>query len=124
MKLKMKFSRRKVSEMLMHVARDYIVMGEDHEEKQQLLNGAASAWNIACLSQKDRKRAIKKYMREYGKMNPGQTKQDYLDVEEDINLLIKEKDKLYPDAKVQIAHAEVQEIGEKLYVTVMSIKTT
>ena len=56
--------------MLMDVARDYIAMGEDLEEKRQLLNGAASAWNIACLDRKERERAKKRYMRKYNKMNP------------------------------------------------------
>lgn len=119
--LKKRASKHKVSEMLMDVARDYIAMGDDLEEKQQLLNGAASAWNIACLKQKERERSIKKYIRKYKKMNPHQTKQDYPDAEEDLKLLIKEKDRLYPDVKVQVAHAEVKEIGEKLHVTVMSI---
>jgi hypothetical protein len=118
---KKRTSKPKVSEMLMDVARDYVSMGEDIEEKQQLLNGASSAWNIACLERKERDRAIKKYMRKYKKMNPHQTKQDYRDTEEDLKLLIKEKDSLYPDVKVQVAHAEVKEIGEKIHVTVMSI---
>jgi hypothetical protein len=119
---KKRTSKAKVSEMLMDVARDYVSMGEDIEEKQQLLNGAASAWNIACLEGKERERAIKKYMRKYKKMNPHQTKQDYRDTEEDFMLLIKEKDSLYPDTKVQVANAEVKEIGENLHVTVMSIR--
>ena len=114
-------SKFKVSEMLMDVARDYIALGEDIEDKQQLLNGAASAWNIACLGKEKRVQAIKKYMRGYRKMNPHQTKQDYRDSEEDLKLLIKEKDRLYPGVKVQVAHVEVKEIGEKLHVTVMSM---
>lgn len=39
---KKSLSKSKVSEMLMDVARDYVVMGEDIEEKQQLLNDAAT----------------------------------------------------------------------------------
>jgi len=96
-------------------------MGADIEEKQELLNGAASAWNIACLEKKGRPRAIETYMRKYKKMNPHHTEQDYRDTEADLKLLIEEKDRLYPDVKVQVAHAEVKEIGEKLHVTVMSI---
>ena len=118
---KKRASKPKVSEMLMDVAREYVVMGEDIEEKQQLLNGAASAWNIACLGKKERERSIKKYLRKYKKMNPHQTKEEYRNVEEDLKLLIKVKDRLYPDIKVQVAHAEVKENGEKLHVTVISI---
>jgi len=115
-------SKPKVSEMLMNVAGDYLAMGADIEEKQELLNGTASAWNIACLERRERERAIKTYMRKYKKMNPHHSKQDYRDTEGDLKLLIKEKDRLYPDVKVQVATAEVKEIGEKLHVTVMSIK--
>ena len=46
----------------MGVARHYVSMGEDIEEKQQLLNGAASVWNIACSERKERERAKKKYV--------------------------------------------------------------
>jgi hypothetical protein len=73
------------------------------------------------LNQQEREGAIKEYMRKYRKMNSHQTKQDYHDAEEDIRLLVKEKDRLYPNVKVQIAHVEVHEIGQQLHVTVMSI---
>jgi len=53
---------------------DYIAMGEDIEEKQQYLNSAVSAWNIAYLDEKAQKRSIKKYMSEYRKLNPTQSK--------------------------------------------------
>ena len=54
---------------------DYIAMGDDIEEKQQYLNSAVSAWNIACLDEEARKRSIKKYMTEYRKLNKSSTKQ-------------------------------------------------
>jgi hypothetical protein len=50
--------------MVLDFAGDYIAMGEDIEEKQQYLNSAVSAWNIACLDEKAQKRSIKKYMAE------------------------------------------------------------
>jgi len=56
--------------MVLDFAGDYIAMGEDIEEKQQFLNSAVSAWNIACLDEKAQKRSIKKYMAEYRKLNP------------------------------------------------------
>ena len=87
-----------------------IAMGEDIEDKQQYLNSAVSAWNIACLDEKDRKRSIKKYMAEYRKLNPTQSKQDFRDVEEDLRLLIKQKEKLYPEVRVQIGDkTEIQQ---------------
>ena len=44
--------------MVLDFAGDYIAMGEDIEDKQQYLNSAVNAWNIACLREKDRKRSI------------------------------------------------------------------
>jgi len=64
----------KVSKMLLNVAREYIAMGDDIEDKQQYLNGAVSAWNIACLKGKEREVALKKYRKRYRQMNPSHTK--------------------------------------------------
>jgi len=111
----------KISEMLLNFAGNYISMGEDIEEKQQYLNGVVSAWNIACLNEKDRERSIKKYMSEYRKLNPLQSKRDFRDVEENLRLLIKEKDKFYPEVRIQIVNAHIQEIDGKVHVTVASL---
>lgn len=119
-----KSSKQKVSEMVLGFAGDYIAMGEDIEEKQECLNGAVSAWNIACLDEVDRKRAIKKYMKEYRKLNPTHNKQDLRDVKEDLRLLIKQKENLYPEVRVQIVNAHIQEIDGKDHVTVMSLSTS
>ena len=107
--------------MVLGFAGDYVAMGENIEEKQEYLNGAVSAWNIACLDEKDRKRAIKKYMKEYRKLNPTHSKQDLRDVEEDLRLLIKQKENLYPEVRVQIVNAHIQEIDGKDHMTVMSL---
>jgi hypothetical protein len=62
---KSKPKRIKLSEMIIKYAGDYIQMGEDIEEKQEFLNGAVSAWNIACLKENDREKAIRRYMKEF-----------------------------------------------------------
>jgi len=108
--------------MLLNVAGDYLAMGDDIETKQQYLNSAVSAWNIACLSENKRQRAIKTYIIEYRKLNPAHTNQDSKEVEENIKLLIKEKDRLYPDKNIQIADAEIKEINGKNHITIMSMR--
>ena len=108
--------------MVLNFAGDYIAMGEDTEDKQQYLNSAVSAWNIACLDEKSRKRSIKKYMAEYRKLNPMQSKRDYRDVEKDLRLLIQQKEKLYPDVRIQIVSADIQEINGKNHITVATLK--
>lgn len=107
--------------MVMDFAGDYIGLGEDIEEMQQYLNGAVSAWNIACLDEKDRKRSIKKYMSQYRKWNPAQTKRELRAVKADLKLLIKQKEKLYPKVRIQIVDAQIEEIDGKNHVTVASL---
>ncbi len=107
--------------MVLDFAGDFIAMGEDIEEKQQYLNSAVSAWNIACLDEKARNRSIKKYIAEYRKLNPTQSKRDFRDVEEDLRLLITQKEKLYPEVRIQIVDAHIQEINGKNHVTVASL---
>lgn len=107
--------------MVLDFAGDYIAMSEDIEEKQQLLNSAVSAWNIACLDEKARKQSIKKYMSEYRKLNPTQSKQDYRDLEEDLRLLIKQKERFYPKVRIQIVDANIQKINGKNHITVASL---
>ena len=108
--------------MVLDFAGDYIALGEDIEEKQQALNGAASAWNIACLDEKPRERTIRNYMAKYREMNPMQSKRDYRGVEEDLRKLIRQKETLYPDVRVQIVGAHIQEIDGEDHVTVATLR--
>lgn len=121
MLVRKKPGKQKISAMVLALAGDFINMGEDTEEKQEYLNSAVSAWNIACLDTNKRKRAIKQYLREYRKLNPTQSRQDVSDVEENLRLLIQEKEKLYPDIKVQIVGATITVRGGKNHVNVMSV---
>jgi len=52
------------------------------------------------INEKDRERSIKKYMSEYRKLNPLQSKRDFRDVEEDLRLLIKWKEIFYPEVRI------------------------
>jgi len=119
---KRKPQQKKVSEMLLNVAGDFIAMGEDIAEKQELLNASVSAWNIACLKDHKRQQAINKFMKEYKKLNPTFTKDDFKDEEENLRLLIRQKDELYPDINIQIVNAIVQEVDGKNHITVASAK--
>ena len=109
--------------MLLDVASEYIAMGENIDEKQQYLNGAVSAWNIACLRGEDRKAALKKYRKQYRRMNPSHTKAEINEALEEIQQLIESKDELYPDENIQIAHAAIETINNQNHVTVAFIKS-
>jgi hypothetical protein len=51
---------KKVSEMVMDCAANFIMAGDDEADKHERLNLAVSAWNFACVNMENRKRQIKK----------------------------------------------------------------
>ena len=97
-------------------------MGDDQADKQEYLNGAVSAWNIACLKTSKRKKALQQYRKIYRKLNPTHTKRDCDEALDNIRLLIKRKNELYPQDRIQIAHAKIVTIGNKDHVTVTSVR--
>jgi hypothetical protein len=113
---------KKVSEMLMDCASDFIMLGENEFDKQQRLYTAASAWNFACVNKENRKRQIQKYLKNFQKMNPGCTEEDVKNVKDILNNIISEKIRLYPDVKIQLFDAEVKDQGGKTYVKAASKK--
>lgn len=112
----------KVSKKLLDVAGEYIAMGDDQADKQEYLNGAVSAWNIACLDSRKQKKALKEYRENYRQLNPLHTNRDCGDALENIRLLIKRKNELYPEARIQIAYAKIVTKGNKDHVTVASVR--
>jgi hypothetical protein len=113
--------KEKISGMVANFAREYLVLGEDIEHKQQLLNTAVSAWNIASSNEQEREKAIKKYLEEYKRLNPTHEKDMLKGVEEDLHLLIKRKLELYPEVNKQILNAQIQEENGKCRITVASV---
>jgi hypothetical protein len=113
--------KQKISAMLLRVAEGYINMGETTEERENYLRSASSAWNIACLPSLKRESAIKQYIEQYQKINKAD-EADCRAVEEDLRLLIKQKDKLYPDVNVQIVGLRIENIKGRDHVTVASAK--
>lgn len=115
-------TQQKISAMVLKVAEGYIDMGQTNEEKENYLRSACSAWNIACLPHPERESAIKRYVEEYKKINQAD-ESDCKALEEDVRLLIKQKDRLYPDVNVQIVVSRIENISGKDHVIVASLKT-
>ena len=103
----------KMSELIGKYASDYINMGEDTEERQNYLNGACTAWNIAILDENHREEALRKAIESYKKMNPGSDDAD--NFEHDISLLIQKKLEMFPDIKKVIVDAMIEPINETQY---------
>ena len=103
----------KMSELISEYASDYINMGEDTEERQNYLNGACTAWNIAILAENHREGALRGAIDAYKRMNPGSD--DVQDFKDDLRLLIQKKLEMFPDIKKVIIDAMIEPINETKY---------
>jgi len=103
----------KMSELIGQYASDYINMGEDTEERQNYLNGACTAWNIAVLPEHSREEALRRVIKEYKKANPGVDDAD--DFEQDLRTLIRKKLEMFPGIKKVIVNAGIEPISDTKY---------
>ena len=103
----------KMSELVGKYASDYINMGEDTEERQNYLNGACTAWNIAILDEDHREGALRGAIESYKRINPGSD--DVQDFEHDLRILIQKKLEMFPDNKKVIIDAMIEPISETNY---------
>jgi hypothetical protein len=103
----------KMSELIGEYASDYLSMGETTEERQNYLNGAVSAWNIAILDEDHREEAIRRVIEGYKRINPGIN--DAGDMEQNLRTLIQKKLEMFPDVKKVIIEALVEPISEAKY---------
>ena len=102
-----------MSELISAYASDYINMGEDTEERQNYLNGACTAWNIAILDENQREGALCKAIEQYKRMNPGTDDVD--NFEHDLRILIQKKLKMFPNVRKIIIDAMIEPINETQY---------
>ena len=103
----------KMSELIEQYAADYISMGENTEERQNYLNGACTAWNIANLDEGPREKAIIRVLEDYKKTNPGTD--DVQNFEHDLRILIQKKLEMFPEIKKAIIDAMIELISETKY---------
>ncbi|MFH1936316.1 MAG: hypothetical protein ABIK52_01980 [Bacteroidota bacterium] len=111
---------RKVSEMVIAFAEDYIQLGETLEQKQNYLNAACAAWNIAVLPKTQRTFALENFLREYRVDNPNATATEIESIRHDMELLIRKKLRQFPNVKRAIVKARITEGEEKDRITVTS----
>ena len=100
----------KISELISEYASDYINMGDNTEERQSLLNGACSAWNIAVLPEQLREEALRHNIEDYRRLNPGIDDAD--DLIHDMRTLIKKKLERFPDVKKVIVGAFIEPVSD------------
>ena len=112
--------KRKMSEMISEMAAGFLGVGDTIGERQNRLNAACSAWNLACGSPEVRRRQLEQYKEGYLRFNPATSPGDLANILKDLELLIERKLKMFPDAKRQIVSARVVMVGKSYRIEVAS----
>jgi hypothetical protein len=113
-------AKRKMSEMISEVAIGFLGVGDTIGERQNRLNAACTAWNMACGSPEVRQRQLAQYRQGYLQHNPGTSPGDLANIVKDMKLLIDRKLELYPDDRRQVVDARVVKAGKKYRIEVAS----
>src|ERR1022692_5194564 len=103
--------KRKMSEMISEMAADFISLGDTAEEKQNRLNAACSAWNMACGSPDIRRQQLEQYVDGYRQNNPATSPSDLANIRKVMESLMERKLELFPDDKRQIVSARIVMVG-------------
>jgi hypothetical protein len=115
-------AKRKLSDMLMEMGVGFLGVGETIGERQNRLNAACTAWNMACGSPEVRQRQFEEYRKAYLKFNPATAPTDLANILKDMELLIERKLKMFPDDHRQIVSARAIKIGLGFRIEVASAK--
>ncbi len=113
-------AKRKMSEMISEMAVGFLGVGDTIGERQNRLNAACTAWNMACGSPEVRQRQLEQYREGYLQHNPGTSPGDIANIVKDMELLIERKLKLFPNDRRQIVDARVVKVGSEYRIEVAS----
>lgn len=113
-------TKRKMSEMISEMATGFLGVGGTIGERQNRLNAACNAWNMALGSPLVRQRQLQQYREGYLRFNPATSPSDLDNIIKDIETLIERKLKLFPDDKRQIVDAKVVKVGNNFRIEVAS----
>ena len=113
-------AKRKMSEMISEMAVGFLGVGDTIGERQNRLNAACTAWNMACGSPEVRQRQLEQYGQGYLQHNPGASPSDIANIVKDMELLIERKLRLFPNDRRQIVDARVVTVGSEYRIEVAS----
>ena len=113
-------AKRKMSEVISEVAIGFLGVGDTIGERQNRLNAACTAWNMACASPEVRERQLEQYAEGFLHYNPGTSPSDLANMIKDMELLIERKLELFPDDPRQIVNARVVKVGSEYRIEVAS----
>ena len=108
-------SATKMSALIAEYASDYINLGKTTEERQNFLNGACTAWNIANLADHLRDTALQQIAQTYKKVNPGIADADVENYLHDMKILIQKKLRMFPHIRKTLLSASIEPIDDTHY---------
>lgn len=106
-------TRPKISQSVLEFAGEFIRIGDMVEDRQNRLNAACSAWNMACNTPELREKHLNQYVKGYGKFNPDADAEDLANVRKDMETLIERKLKMFPSDLRQVIGARIISEGGK-----------
>jgi len=104
-------TKRKMSEMILEFGAGLVDVGETVDERQNRLNAACTAWNMACVSSVVRQKQLEHYKEGYLRRNSATSPTDLANIIKDMELLIERKLKMFPNDKRQIISARAIKAG-------------
>jgi len=114
-------AKRKMSEMILEMGEGFVGVGDTIGERQNRLNAACTAWNMACGSPDVRRRQLEQYREGYLRFNPATSPTDLANILKDMELLIAQKLKMFPNDKRQIASARVVKVEDVFRIEIASV---
>jgi hypothetical protein len=113
---------QKLSEMVTDFSAEFLRLGKTPDTRRNLLRSACSAWNLACAPPEARTELLDRFMANYLKHNPGTDAAQCRDVRRDMERLIQQKIKKYPQVIKQIVSCELTVVDGKDQVFVASVR--
>ena len=104
-------ARPKISQSLLEFAGDFIRMGDTLGERQNRLNAACSAWNMACNTPELRKKHLDQYVRGYSEFNHDTDAEHLANIRKDMETLIEAKLNMFPHDLRQVVQARIINVG-------------
>ena len=106
-------NEKKISEMILDIASQFIELGATEEERQNNLDMACTAWNLSILPKSTRNKEYNNYLDSMRSIIKDSEAMKWFKV--DINGLIQAKLKLYPNVKKPIVSAQLKNVGSNRY---------
>jgi hypothetical protein len=113
-------TKRKMSEMISEMAAGFLGVGDTIGERQNRLNAACNAWNMACGPPEVRQRQLEQHTEGFLRFNPATSPSDLANIRKDMELLIERKLQMFPEDQRQIVSARVVMVGTEYRIEVAS----